>query len=175
MKRILKVFGWISIFIILSCLLWLLEINRSVYEVGIEGNAVHFKTPGFLVKLMCGEPDEEKEYSETTGAREYIYNDQTLFGRQGSISYYCLYGVNHVYMEIPVEEPQTGQELFYDISAYMCEVYSRKAGYYDQGIIVNEEEGILSHNIGAYFGAKGMTARIEYADNKISVIAHYQY
>ncbi len=125
MKRILKVFGWISIFIILSCLLWLLEINRSVYEVGIEGNEVHFKTPGFLVKLMCGEPDEEKEYSETTGAREYIYNDQTLFGRQGSI--------------------------------------------------VNEEEGILSHNIGADFGAKGMTARMEYADNKISVIAHYQY
>lgn len=173
-SKYLKFFGCLFAFIILVSLLWFLEINSPIYEIGIEGNAVHFKTPGFLVQIMCGKPDVKKEYSETSGAKEYIYYNQTLFGRQGNISYYCLFGVNHVYIEIPVEE-QSGEEAFYYISSYMSEIYSQKPGYYDEGIIVDEEGGRLIHDMGADFGARGMMAGIEYADNQIRIIAYYQY
>ncbi|MBO5055758.1 MAG: hypothetical protein J6C64_05310 [Lachnospiraceae bacterium] len=154
MKKLLKISGGILGLVLVACVLWGFQINNEVNEAGIEGNSIHFKTPGFMIRIMCGSPDDILQDNET-GIKKYTYNNQTLFGQQGSISYQCLLGVNEVQVTIPAEE-QSGEQIFRYISEYMCEVYSKKKGYWNEGIIEGED-GTCRHKLGADFGATGMT------------------
>ena len=60
MKRILRLFCGIFTTALLLCVLWGININSSVNETGIEASKVHFKTPGFVLPLLNGKPDEVK-------------------------------------------------------------------------------------------------------------------
>lgn len=173
MKKFFKIFSVFFIIIITGCLLLAFEINSSAYDPGIEGNRIHFKTPDFMVQIINGKPDKVTEYS-VSGAKEYVYHEQTLFGRQGSIHYHSLFGVNEVNIEIPVEAGYE-ETVFNEIGEYMCNVYSKKRGYYDEGIRVNEATGGLIHRLGADFGATGISVMIEYEEKQIRVYTHYQY
>lgn len=173
MKRILRFFCGVFIAALLVCLLWGLNRNSSVNETGIEGNEVHFKTPGFMIPIINGKPDEIAEYSET-GTKEYIYHDQILFGQKGSITYSCLSGVYEAEAIIPVTV-QEGEEAFNDISEYMCSVYSQKKGFYEEEIMKDSEKETISKRLGANFGATGITVVIELADSLIKITANYQY
>lgn len=173
MKKILGFFCGVFAITLLLCVLWGININSAVNETGIEGSAVHFKTPGFVLPLLNGKPDEVKEYRET-GTKEYIYHDQKLFGQKGSISYSCLSGVYEVKAAIPVTE-QDGEEVFHYVSEYMINVYSRKEGFYEEEIVKDNEKEIMSKKFGANFGATGITVSLKLIENKIEVTANYQY
>lgn len=121
--------------------------------------------------MINGKPDD-KVKDEETGAVQYIYENQTLFGETGTISYQCLLGVNEVTAIIQVE-PEQGKEKFYDICNYMSEVYSQKEGYYDEG--VTEQNGVLECNLGAEFGATGITVTITCEEDIIKIVANYLY
>lgn len=161
------------ILIVLGCMIWGAIINRPVNEVGIEGSSVHFKTPGFLLPLVKGKPDETVRSSEF-GTTQYIYQNQTLFQQTGVIYYNCTFGVYEVGVVIPVDK-QNGEEIYHYIDEYVCNVYSKKNGFYDEGIVAHDETGELSHSFGADFGATGISVWVEYADDQISVRANYQY
>ena len=55
----------------------------------------------------------------------------------------------------------------------MSEVYSQKEGYYDKG--VTEQNGVLECNLGAEFGATGITVSITCEEDIIKIVANYMY
>lgn len=173
MKRILRFFCGVFAVVLLLCVLWGTNINSSVNETGIEGSTVHFKTPGFVLSLLNGKPDEVKEYRET-GTKEYVYHDQKLFGQKGSISYSCFTGVYQVKAIIPVTE-QNGEEVFHYVSEYMSNVYSRKKGFYEEEIVEDTEKETISRKLGADFGATGITVSLKLTENEVDVTVNYQY
>lgn len=173
MKRILRLFCGIFTIALLLCVLWGININSSVNKTGIEGSKVHFKTPGFVLPLLNGKPDEVKEYRET-GTKEYIYHDQILFGQKGSVFYSCLSGVYEAKAVIPVTE-QDREEVFNYVSEYMSIVYSQKKGFYEEEFVKDTEKETISRKFGANFGATGIAVAIELIDNRIKITANYQY
>ncbi|MGN0377745.1 MAG: hypothetical protein ACI4ED_08925 [Suilimivivens sp.] len=173
MKKYLKLSTGLFILFLLCCVLWVLQINSSVNEIGIEGNKVHFKAPVIMIFMINGKPDEIIEYSETR-TKEYIYHDQMLFGQKGSISYSCLSGVYQVEALIPVTE-QDGEKVFNYVSEYMSSVYSQKKGFYEDEIMKDSEKQTISKKLGANLGATGITVAIELIDNRIKITANYQY
>ena len=173
MKKFLRFFCGVFAVTLLLCVLYGMNINSAVNETGIEGSAVHFKTPGFMLPFLNGKPDEVREYCET-GTKEYIYHDQKLFGQKGSVSYSCLSGVYEVKAAIPVTE-QDGEEVFHYVSEYMRNVYSRKEGFYEEEIVKDIEKETISRKLGADFGATGIAVEIKLIDNRIKITANYQY
>ena len=173
MKKFLRFFCGVFAVTLLLCVLYGMNINSAVNETGIEGGAVHFKTPGFMLPFLNGKPDEVREYCET-GTKEYIYHDQKLFGQKGSVSYSCLSGVYEVKAAIPVTE-QDGEEVFHYVSEYMRNVYSRKEGFYEEEIVKDTEKETISRKFGADFGATGITVSLKLTKNEVHVTVNYQY
>lgn len=123
---------------------------------------------------MCKrKPDEIIKY-DISGTTEYVYYDQVLFQHQGTIYYGCLMGVNKIHVVIPVTEDD-GKEVFYYVSNYMCNVYSKKDGFFHGEIIENVEDRMISQQLGADFGTVGISVQIRLKDDEISVLANYQY
>lgn len=170
-QKILTILIWVVLVFFLIQSGYLFSINTITNEVGIAGDTVKFKTPGYVLTMIRGKPDEKEKYEEY-GAVKYTYYDQNLFGDKGKISYHCQAGVNEVEVVIPVE-PEKREDKFNDICNYMCEVYSKKEGYYDEGI--SEQAGILYRNIGAEFGATGIAVWITCEEDRIEIVANYQY
>ena len=173
MKKFLRFFCGVFAVTLLLCVLYGMNINSAVNETGIEGSAVHFKTPGFMLPFLNGKPDEVREYCDT-GPKDYHYPAQKLFGPQGSVSHRCLSGVYEVKAAIPVTE-QDGEEVFHYVSEYMRNVYSRKEGFYEEESVMYTEKETISRKFGADFGATGITVSLKLTKNEVHVTVNYQY
>ena len=159
--------------IVLGGIFWGLSISKDVNEAGVEGSSIYFKTPGFIIPIINGKPDKIIKH-DVSGATEYVYYDQKIFQHDSTIYYNCLMGLNRIYVEIPIDD-QDGMETFYYISDYMCDIYSHKDGFYNEGIIENTEDETISQQFGADFKATGISVKIELESGWISISATYQY
>lgn len=174
-KKVFRVLGILLLIVIIFVFGCFLLISSNENEVGVEGETINFKTPGFIVPIMKGSPDDKIEMpeSDTIG---YKYTNQELFGEKGEITYYSRVGVYRVEAEISVS-PESIDEKFDYICQYMKGAYQDKAGYYDNGLVTTNSQGLPMYNLGTDDGATGIVVTIilDYYNSEINISAEYLY
>ena len=141
-------------------------------KAGIEGNKVGFHYPLFCVRLVMGEPDEVRTFSEW-GEKEYQYYDRTFWGHKGSIAYSeHFYGVDRIILYINIDDNEA-DTLFNTISQSIESKYKNEKGYYCSSV-EQKENGELSQKIGVNRGAYGTSFTISYLNGILKLYGNDQ-
>ncbi len=176
-KKIIKIFCVTLVVVLLVGIGCFIYVSGSQNEVGIEEEIINFKTPGFVVELVKGKPDDIIDMSESD-AKGYKYYNQSLFGENGDITYYSNVGVYKVKADIYVSSDKIDERFEY-ICQYMKNIYSDKSGFYDNGLVTTDSMGFPMYNMGTKENgnATGIVVTIILNDmeNEINISAGYCY
>lgn len=168
MKKGFK-FRYLAVAIIACALIvWIAVISTGDRKAGIEGNKVDFSC--FAVKLLMGEPDKEKILSES-GTTVYEYYDRTFFGHNGSISYWSLFQVDRIILNLNVSDDEA-YALFSTISQSIENEYKDQKGFYCNPV-EQKEDGGLEQKMGVDKGACDISITLTYMNGKLRVDEYY--
>ena len=127
MKKRIKHMCWAVLIVVFAAVIGIAVMGIGDKKAGIEGNRVGFHYPLFCVRLVMGEPDEVRTFSEWD-EKEYQYYDRTFFGHKGSIAYSeHFYGVDRIILYINIDDNEA-DTLFNTISQSIESKYKNEKG-----------------------------------------------
>ncbi len=137
-------------------------------NVGIKGSPFCYMTPEFVVRLVCGAPDEIEE-DILTPEKYLTYYNKKIFSHDATVTYTFdgLSGLIGVRAELTVPKGES-ETICNDIREKMCETYSKSESFFE------EENGRFGrHNGSAGDFAWGTDeVAISFSDDKVIINAY---
>lgn len=166
-KRRYLLLALVAIVLIVG-LLYCMDDNKA----GIEGNRIGYDCPGFVIKLLMGQPDKMSSYYES-GLTTYHYKDCTFFGKDAEITYETqVFGVNRITMTMAVSKDEASA-MFDRVRESVKNKYEDDEDFYCNEPHYNSN-GSMGQSMGTFDGACSKNFSIFYHDGELEVDGYWQ-
>lgn len=151
----------------------LLPVSPRDY-VSLQNDGVYWGMSDKALEAIKGKPQQINRNIGDTPFDEFVYNE-TIYGYQAQ----CRYGffksgwgrqLSNVYVMINNVNPETTEDLFQKITDPLVSSYSRRKGYYNEGMTGDATTG-MGLTLGIHDGASGTTYDLIYDDGALMICA----